>query len=118
MRTSSTAKVRELYENTADSYAAMMDAEIDLPVYSDTLGRLAERIANIPGPVLDTSCGTGHMLGRYRERYDSSRLLVGIDLCPRMVAISGVNLNSGAETRTGDMRDLDGVSSNPWKECP
>jgi len=112
MRTSSTARVRELYENTADSYAAMMDAEIDLPVYSDILGRLTERIANIPGPVLDTSCGTGHMLGRYRERYDSKRLLVGIDLSPRMIAIAGVKLAAAAETRTGDMRNLDGIESD------
>ena len=50
--TSSESKVREFYENSADWYSKMMDAEIDLPVYSDTLGRLAERIANIPGPVM------------------------------------------------------------------
>lgn len=112
MKTSSTEKVRELYENTADSYAAMMDTEINLSVYSDTLGRLAERIANVPGPVLDTSCGTGHMLSRYRERYDSERWLVGIDLSPRMVALAGENLESVAETRTGDMRDLHGIEDD------
>ena len=44
--TSSVSKVREFYENSADWYSKMMDAEIDLPVYSDTLGRLAERIAS------------------------------------------------------------------------
>ena len=46
MKTSSEAKVRQLYEGSADSYAEMMDSEIDLPVYSDTLGRLAERVAD------------------------------------------------------------------------
>jgi hypothetical protein len=75
MTTSPVSKVREFYESSADWYSNMMDTEIDLPVYSDTLGRLAERIADIPGPVIDTSCGSGHMLSRYHERYDPKRLL-------------------------------------------
>jgi len=41
--------VREFYESSADWYSNMMDTEIDLPVYSDTLGRLAERIADKTG---------------------------------------------------------------------
>ena len=67
MKTSSAEQVRELYEQSADAYAKMMDAEIDLPIYSDILSRLTERIADTPGPVLDTSCGSGHMLSRYRK---------------------------------------------------
>jgi len=100
------AKVCELYQGTAASYAEMMDSEIDLPVYSDTLARLAERIATIEGPVIDTSCGSGHMLLRYHERYDPERSLVGVDLSPRMVAIASARLGSSAEVLTGDMRDL------------
>ena len=112
MTTSSESKVREFYESSADWYSEMMDAEIDLPVYSDTLGRLAERIADMPGPVIDTSCGSGHMLSRYHERYDPSRSLVGIDFSPRMVAIASARLGSNAQTLTGDMRDLERVESS------
>ncbi len=111
MKPSSTAKVRELYEESADSYAKMMDAEIDLPVYDDTLRRLAGRIAGTPGRVIDTSCGSGHMLSAYHERYDPERSLLGIDLSPRMVAIAGAKLGSFAEIRIGDMRDLGAVDA-------
>jgi len=111
MKTSPPEKVRELYEESADSYAEMMDAEIELPVYADILGRLVERIVDIPGPVIDTSCGSGHMLSRYRERYDSGRSLIGVDLSPRMVAISSERLGSSAQILHGDMRDLEGIES-------
>lgn len=112
MKASPETKVRELYEESADQYSTMMDAEIDLPVYSDTLGRLAERIAEIPGTVIDTSCGPGHMLLRYHERYDPSRSLLGIDLSPRMIAIARSRLGSKARLVTGDMRDLRSVESH------
>lgn len=109
MKTSSEAKVRELYEESADSYAKIMDAEIDLPVYSDILGRLAERIVDAPGPVVDTSCGSGHILARYHERYDPTRSLLGIDLSPSMVAIAGAKLGANAKIVSGNMCDLGAV---------
>ena len=56
MRPSPTNEVRKMYEETADSYARMMDAEIDLPVCADLLGRLRDRIANTPGTLVDTAC--------------------------------------------------------------
>jgi len=112
MTTSPISKVREFYESSVDWYSNMMDTEIDLPVYSDTLGRLAERIADIPGPVIDTSCGSGHMLSRYHERYDPKRLLVGTDLSPRMVAIASAKLGSNAQILTGDMRVLESIQSS------
>ena len=111
MKPSSKAKVRELYEDCADAYSGIMDSEIGQPIYSDTLGRLAERIAEIPGPVIDTSCGSGHMLSRYHERYDPRRSLIGIDLSPRMVAMTSAKLGSNAETLIADMRVLRGVES-------
>jgi hypothetical protein len=37
----------------------MMDAEIELPVYPDMLGRMQECIENISGTVIDTACGSG-----------------------------------------------------------
>ena len=101
LRTSSEESVRRLYDESADWYAGLMDAEIDLPVYADTLSRLAERIAALEGPVIDTSCGSGHMLARYHERHDPERALLGIDLSPRMVAISAGRMGSNATVMTG-----------------
>ncbi|GJM43193.1 MAG: methyltransferase [Gemmatimonadota bacterium] len=106
MKATPKSKIRDLYDSTADSYARMMDTEIDLPLYSDVLGRLAERITAIRGPVLDTSCGSGHMLFRYREQYDPERSVVGVDLSPRMVSLARRKLGSQAEILVGDMRDL------------
>lgn len=106
MKPSAADDVREMYQATADSYAEMMDAEIALPVYSDTLGRLQNRIAETPGTLIDTACGSGHMLAMFHERYDRGRPLLGIDLSPRMVAIAKDKLGSHAQVVTGDMRDL------------
>jgi ubiquinone/menaquinone biosynthesis C-methylase UbiE len=111
MNTSSEEKVRRLYEDSADWYAEMMDAEIDLPVYSDSLSRLSGRITRVSGPLIDTSCGPGHMLSLYHERFDSTRSLLGIDLSPRMVAIAKSKLGAKAKVLVGDMRDLSGVES-------
>ena len=109
MTTSSSTKVCEMYEQSAKSYAEMMDSEIDLPVYADTLGRLAERIVDIPGSVVDTSCGPGHMLLRYHEHFDPERSVIGVDLSPRMVAIARSHLGATAKVMTGDMRNLAAV---------
>lgn len=111
MKTSPVSKVLELYEDSADWYAKLMDSEIDLPVYADTLSRLAERIATLQGPVLDTSCGSGHMLAKYRALYDPNRPLIGVDLAPSMVTIARAKLGSDAEIFTGDMRNLEGIES-------
>lgn len=111
MRPSHTDQVRDMYEDTADSYARMMDAEIELPVYADVLGRLRERIANTPGAIVDTACGSGHMLRLYHEQYESNRPLIGCDLSPRMVAIAEEKLGSTASVLVGDMRDLPSVDS-------
>ena len=111
MRPSHTDKVLKMYEETADSYAQMMDAEIELPVYADVLGRLRDRIAKTPGAIVDTACGSGHMLRMYHEQYDANRPLIGVDLSPRMVAIAEEKLGSAADLIVGDMRDLSAVDS-------
>jgi ubiquinone/menaquinone biosynthesis C-methylase UbiE len=111
MRPSPTDEVRKMYEDTADWYAQMMDAEMDLPVYADVLGRLRDRIADTPGAVVDTACGSGHTLSIYHERYDQKHPLVGVDLSPRMVAIAEEKLGSSARVTIGDMRDLSSVGS-------
>lgn len=104
-------EVRKMYEDTADSYAKMMDTEIGLPVYADVLGRLRERIADTPGTVVDTACGSGHMLHMYHERYDQKRPLLGVDLSPQMAAIAEKKLGSHGAAAVGDMRDLTSIGA-------
>lgn len=111
MRALPADEVRKMYEDTADSYAQMMDAEIGLPVYADVLGRLRDRIANTPGAVVDTACGSGHMLSMYHERYDQKHPLLGGDLSPRMVSIAEMKLGSNARVTVADMRDLSSIGS-------
>ena len=79
-------EVRAFYEENADSYATMMDTEIDLPMYGTALSALAERIGDLDGAILDSSCGSGHMLARL-SCYAPGRTLLGVDLSPRMVAM-------------------------------
>ncbi|MCO4747041.1 MAG: class I SAM-dependent methyltransferase [Proteobacteria bacterium] len=110
MKTSPTAAVRQMYEASADHYATMMDAEIELPVYADTLGRLAGRIASVAGPVLDVSCGPGQMLELYGQRFDAGRPLVGVDLSPRMVELATARLSAEARVVLGDMSVLSGFA--------
>ncbi len=100
-----------MYEANADSYAEIMDKEINLPVYKDVLGRLQESISNTPGVLLDTACGSGHMLAMFRSQYDSNRSLIGIDISPRMVAISNNRLGEECSVMVGDMRSLPGIDS-------
>jgi ubiquinone/menaquinone biosynthesis C-methylase UbiE len=109
MKPSSSNEVRDMYDATAASYAEMMDTEINLPVYADVLERLQTRIANIPGALIDTACGSGHMLSMYHNQYDSQRALMGIDLSPQMVEIARNRLGSAMRVFIGDMRDLSDI---------
>lgn len=102
--------VQSMYEQSAESYSGIMDEEIQLPLYADALSRLKERIAGLAGPVVDTSCGPGHMLSMYHEQFDRERALVGIDLTPRMVELAEQRLGSAARVVAGDMRQLDAVA--------
>ncbi len=106
MKTSSTDAVRQLYEASADSYAAMMDSEIDLPLYASVLSRLKENLSTTPGILIDTSCGSGHMLSMYHEQFDAVRPLLGIDVSPSMVKIASARLGTSANVSVGDMREL------------
>ena len=102
--------VRSMYEGFAATYADMMDVEIGLPMYTDCLGRLRDRIAaaGLPAnyPVLDTACGPGHMLAMYREQFDEERALVGLDLAPAMVKLAREKIKGEARVEVGDMCEL------------
>ena len=106
MKPSPASAVRDMYDATADAYAKRMDAEIDLPVYADTLGRLHDRIAGLQGALIDAACGSGHVLRAYRDRCDRRRSLLGVDLSPRMAAVAAETLGSAGQVVVGDMRDL------------
>lgn len=66
----------------------------------------AAAIGELPGPVVDTSCGSGHMLSFYKSHYDPERSVLGIDLSPRIVDIARARLGAGAQVEVGDMREL------------
>jgi ubiquinone/menaquinone biosynthesis C-methylase UbiE len=68
------------YDKSADSFDKMMDSEINLPIYFDTLSRLAKRISQLNGPVIDTACGSGHLLNLFRQNFDTKRLLIALDI--------------------------------------
>ncbi len=106
MEISSTDQVEKLYEESADSYATMMDSEIGLPLYASVLGRLQKKLATVSGMLIDTSCGSGHMLSMYREKFENKRSLLGIDLSPSMVRIAQDRLGASADIHVGDMRKL------------
>ena len=76
MTVSPEADVRTFYDDSADTYSGIMDADIELPVYTDLLHRLSDRIADQPGTLVDTSCGPGHVLLRYHEQFDLTRPLI------------------------------------------
>jgi ubiquinone/menaquinone biosynthesis C-methylase UbiE len=90
----------------------MMDAEIDLPLYRSVLGRLNTQLQGVPGVLVDTSCGSGHMLAMYHQQYDQQRALLGVDLSERMVDIAAIRLREAATVCVGDMRALNMVEDD------
>ncbi len=109
---SKAGEVQDLYAGFAGTYDEMMDAEIERPFYLDVFTALSAAIASTPGPVIDTSCGTGHMLQRLRDKYEADRPIQGVDLSPEMVALCRARLGAGVDVRVGDMRVLDHVASD------
>jgi ubiquinone/menaquinone biosynthesis C-methylase UbiE len=106
MKVTSTQEVREFYDGAANSYNEMMDEEIALPMYAKVLGALAKQITARDGGVLDTACGSGHMLELLKDKYAQGRALYGVDLSPAMAAISRQRLGDAATIVEGDMGDL------------
>ena len=56
---------------------------------------------------MDVCCGPGHMLQRYRDRYDADRPLVRLDLSAAMVSLTNKRLGAPSSARVGDMRHPD-----------
>lgn len=112
MDLSSSDKVRQLYEDSAAWYEQTMDKEIQLPVYDEVLADLATRLVDVDGAILDSSCGTGHMLELIRDRYLPERRLLGIDLSPKMVALARNRLGDSAAIFEDDMASCPAIERN------
>lgn len=112
MKLSSAQEVVDLYDNSAANYEQMMDDAIESPLYEELLTRLARQIKTTEGAVVDTSCGTGHMLAQLREILESKRELCGIDLSPKMVQLAGRRLEGHAELVVGEMSELSGFKDD------
>lgn len=112
MNLSSSDEVRQLYDDSAESYEQTMDTEIRLPVYDKILTDLGNRLVNVEGAILDSSCGTGHMLERIRDDFAPHRPLVGIDLSPRMISLARQRLGDSATILEGDMASLSDIDDN------
>ncbi len=112
MQTSPNDEVRKFYDDSAEQYSAMMDREIALPMYGKVLALLARELEGLHGPVVDSSCGSGHMLARYHADYEPTRELIGIDLSPQMVDLARTRLGASAEVQLGDMRKLEQVETS------
>ncbi len=106
MQTSSNEQVSKMYDEVSSSYNAMMVTEIKLPIYTKVMTRLYDAITGLPGSVVDTSCGSGHMLAMYHEQFDQDRPLIGADLSPEMVAIAAQRIGGYAKVVVSDMREL------------
>lgn len=78
IRTSAVSKVRKLYEASAEDYDRMMDGEIGLPIYRELLGQLHRNISGLSGLLLDTACGSGHMLELYHKAFGPERSLAAV----------------------------------------
>jgi ubiquinone/menaquinone biosynthesis C-methylase UbiE len=103
MQVSDTESVQHMYDDSAQGYSSMMDEEIKQPIYHKMLTSLSTAIEGLSGPVVDTSCGSGHMLYMYRQQIDAQRPLIGTDLSPEMVKISQQRLGAAIEVHTADM---------------
>ncbi len=112
MKISSSNEVCQMYDTSADFYAKMMDSEIELPVYTKTFTRLHETIKDQQGALIDTACGTGHMLAMYHDNFDPERHLIGVDLSTSMTAFASNKLGSSARIITGDMCKLDSIDDD------
>lgn len=111
MEISSEKEIQNLYNNTAEQYNEMMDEEIKLPIYKELLSGLSQRIKDIPGCIVDTSCGPGQVLDFYHSKIDASRALLGIDLSTSMVNLAEKKLKKNAVITVGDMRELPDIKA-------
>jgi ubiquinone/menaquinone biosynthesis C-methylase UbiE len=105
MTTPSSKDTQQFYSGEVVSqYAGMMPAE--LPKYQQDFERLLDEL--LPGTILDTAVGTGHMLEAL-QKMDPNHQVCGVDLSPDMVEYSKVRLSNAVFLKCGDMSALQGI---------
>lgn len=112
MQVSDTRSVQHMYDDSSQGYSSMMDEEIKQPIYQKMLTSLSTAIEGLSGSIVDTSCGSGHMLQMYHQQIDAERRLIGTDLSPEMVKISQQRLGSDVEVHSADMCHLPFLADN------
>ena len=106
MSVSPEGRVRGLYDTTADSYDAMMEQEIHLLLYDRVLSDLANAARSVPGSILDSSCGSGHMLHRIAKEYCPNGTYSASIYRRRWCESSRGRLGESAKVFKGDMSSL------------
>jgi len=105
-------------EKTAAFYDEMMEGEMAKETTLAPLRRLADQIRDVPGALLDVSCGGGHMLRWWADTVKKSatsdaerdRALVGRDIAPQMLDCARKRLSADATLSTGSMTELAGIA--------
>ncbi|PTR27417.1 methyltransferase family protein [Rhodococcus sp. OK519] len=91
-----TARVADLFDLVADSYD-----NVGVSFFGPIADRLVEAVAPPPGAqALDIGCGRGAVLFRLAEAVGPSGEVTGIDLAPRMVAITAHEARARGLTNT------------------
>lgn len=102
------------YLHSGDMVAGY-DAQMAISPLATADVRFCEQIFNAPGRLIDLGCGTGRLARPFLERgFD----YLGVDLSDEMLAQARA-ANPGAEFRTANLVDLDGVpdASYDWAAC-
>ncbi len=99
-------QVESMYDGMAGDYSKIMDEEIKLPMYDEVLSSLQNQIQDVSGPLLDSSCGSGHMLDKFHRDIDSKRPLIGTDLSAEMTKLTRGRLGPVVTTHVANMCDL------------
>ncbi|MGW9568334.1 class I SAM-dependent methyltransferase [Prescottella equi] len=80
-----TARIADLFDLVADSYDSL-----GVPFFGPIADRLVRAVAPRPGArALDVGCGRGAVLFRLADAVGEAGEVTGIDLAPRMVAVTG-----------------------------
>lgn len=111
METIDKSELVEFYKDV-DEYSREMDSEIQEEIYSIGLEHLYSSTQKLTGSIVDSSCGSGHLLKRYNDEFKPSHKLIGVDLSELMVMKSRELLQDSAEIYIGDMTKLDMIRSN------
>eukprot|EP00049_Salpingoeca_infusionum_P011990 m.212239 g.212239 ORF g.212239 m.212239 type:complete len:221 (+) comp15074_c0_seq1:194-856(+) len=96
-------------EKVVTQYEGLMADEVKK--YAADLSALLHDL--VEGPVIDTSCGTGHLLMQLQS-LEPTRTFYGIDIAPAMLESARTRLPDTVQLTAGDMRDLSQFEDNTF----